>query len=220
MTVVRPFGEAAFLVETPDSDATERLRLATLQARVPGLRALVPGRSSLLVEFDPMAVDGDRLRETLEADASAPEERVAGRLRRIPVVYGGDFGLDLDEVAAMAGVTTGEIVEAHVATELRVLFCGFAPGFAYLGEVARVLAVPRLATPRARTPAGSVALADGMSGIYPADLPGGWRVIGRTPVALFDARRDPPTYLAPGDRVQFTAMEAIDWDAHAGAVDW
>ena len=220
MTVVRPFGEAAFLVETADSDAAERLRLAMLHARTPGVEALVPGRSSLLVEFDPVAVDGDRLRAALEADASAPQERLAGRLRRIPVVYGGDFGPDLDEVAAMAGVTLAEVVEAHVGVELRVLFCGFAPGFAYLGDVADALAVPRLATPRSRTPAGSVALADGMSGIYPANLPGGWRVIGRTPIPLFDARRDPPAYLAPGDRVQFTAIEVSDWDTHAAALDW
>ena len=220
MTVVRPFGEAAFLVETADSDAAERLRLAMLHARTPGVEALVPGRSSRLVEFDPVAVVGERVRAALEADASAPQERLAGRLRRIPVVYGGDFGPDLDEVAAMAGVTLAEVVEAHVGVELRVLFCGFAPGFAYLGDVADVLAVPRLATPRSRTPAGSVALADGMSGIYPANLPGGWRVIGRTPIPLFDARRDPPAYLAPGDRVQFTAIEASDWDAHAAALDW
>ena len=222
MTVVRPFGEAAFLVETQDADAAERLRLALLLARVPGVAALVPGRSSLLVEFDPLAVDGDRLREMLEADASAPLESPAGRVRRIPVVYGSDFGPDLDDVAAMAGVTPAEVVQAHVDTELRVLFCGFAPGFAYLGDVPDLLAVPRLPTPRSRTPAGSVALADGMSGIYPADLPGGWRVIGRTPVPLFDARRDPPTYLAPGDRVRFTAIEAGDWDAHAAVApaDW
>jgi KipI family sensor histidine kinase inhibitor len=221
MTVVRPFGEAAFLVETRDSDGAERLRRAMLHAALPGVEALVPGRSSLLVEFDPMVVDGDRLRERLEADASAPKAPSARRLRRIPVVYGGDFGPDVDEVADMAGVTTAEVVEAHVATELRVLFCGFAPGFAYLGDVADLLTVPRLATPRARTPAGSVALADGMSGIYPADLPGGWRVIGRTPVALFDAQRDPPTYLAPGDRVRFTPIDASDWDVHAaGADDW
>jgi KipI family sensor histidine kinase inhibitor len=221
MTVVRPFGEAAFLVETPDPEAAERLRLELLRAPVPGVQALVPGRRSLLVEFDPLAADGDRLRETLETGASAPLESPTGRLRRIPVVYGGDFGPDLEEVAALAGVTPAEVVEAHVGKELRILFCGFAPGFAYLGEVADLLAVPRLATPRARTPAGSVALADGMSGVYPADLPGGWRVIGRTPVALFDARRDPPAYLAPGDRVRFTAIEASDWDVHAaGAVDW
>ena len=136
-------------------------------------------------------------------------------------MYGGEFGPDLDDVAAMAGMTASDVVEAHAATELRVLFCGFAPGFAYLGDVADPLAVPRLPTPRARTPAGSVALADGMSGIYPAELPGGWRVIGRTPVTLFDAHRDPPTYLAPGDRVRFSAIDSGDWDVHAAeADDW
>jgi len=113
------------------------------------------------------------------------------------------------------------VVELHAATELRVLFGGFAPGFSYLGEVADPLRVPRLATPRTRTPAGAVALADGMSGIYPAELPGGWRVIGRTPITLFDPDREPPAYLVPGDRVRFVPIDLASWDAHAGpAADW
>jgi KipI family sensor histidine kinase inhibitor len=142
----------------------------------------------------------------------------AGRLRAIPVVYDGP---DLASVAELAERDEDEVIDLHTATELRVLFCGFAPGFAYLGDVAAPLAVPRLPTPRARTPAGSVALADGMSGIYPAELPGGWRVIGRTPLVLFDPRRDPPAYLVPGDRVRFERIGDGDWDARGGeADDW
>jgi KipI family sensor histidine kinase inhibitor len=113
------------------------------------------------------------------------------------------------------------MVAVHAASELRVLFDGFAPGFAYLGELPQALRVPRLETPRIRTPAGSVGIAGAMSGIYPAELPGGWRVIGRTPVTLFDPRRDPPAYLLPGDVVRFVRIPAEDWDAHAGAAsDW
>jgi KipI family sensor histidine kinase inhibitor len=121
----------------------------------------------------------------------------------------------------MAGLSPSDVVELHAATELRVLFCGFAPGFAYLGEVAQPLNVARLATPRARTPAGSVALADGMSGIYPAELPGGWRIIGRTPRVMFDPDRDPPAFLLPGDVVRFEPINAEEAGAHAGAsADW
>ena len=133
---------------------------------------------------------------------------VGGRLRAIPVVYGGEEGPDLADVAALTGLSDAEVVERHAATELRVLFDGFAPGFAYLGDLPIELRVARLDTPRTRTPAGSVAIAGPMSGVYPATLPGGWRIIGRTPVTLFDPRRDPPAYLLPGDRVRFEPIGA------------
>ena len=100
-----------------------------------------------------------------------------------------------------------------------MLFDGFAPGFAYLGELPDALRVPRLATPRTRTPAGSVGVAGSMSGIYPAELPGGWRVIGRTPITLFDAFRDPPAYLVPGDVVRFEQIHGGDWERRAGVQD-
>ncbi len=106
-------------------------------------------------------------------------------------------------MAELTGLTASEVVARHASAELRVLFCGFAPGFAYLGDLPAELRVDRLATPRTRTPAGSVAIAGSMSGIYPADLPGGWRVIGRTEVTLFDPSSDHPALLEPGDRVRF-----------------
>lgn len=218
---VHPFGEAAFLVETDDATSAEGLR-RSLGGNIAGLEGLIPGRRSLLVEFDPLVADADELFRSL-ADMRAPAQPdpQGARVRRIPVIYGGELGPDLDEVAALAGMTPSEVVELHAATDLRVLFCGFAPGFAYLGDVAPALAVPRLSTPRARTPAGSVALADGMSGIYPAELPGGWRVIGRTPRVLFDAHRNPPAYLVPGDVVRFEPIGAADANAHSGpAPDW
>ncbi|MGH2418244.1 MAG: 5-oxoprolinase subunit B family protein, partial [Candidatus Limnocylindria bacterium] len=112
-------------------------------------------------------------------------------------------GPDLAEVADLTGLAPSDVIARHAGTELRVLFCGFAPGFAYLGELPPVLHVGRLSTPRTRTPAGSVAIAGSMTGIYPADLPGGWRVIGRTEVGMFDPRQDPPALLLPGDRVRF-----------------
>jgi KipI family sensor histidine kinase inhibitor len=218
--VIRPFGEAAILVEVDDPERAQALA-ASLRGEPPnGVTGVVPGRTSVLVEFDPDAAAGVH-----EAIASrlgrltgwAP----SGRLRRVPVIYGGEHGPDLAGVARISGLSEGEVVARHASAELRVLFDGFAPGFAYLGGLPEALDVPRLATPRTRTPAGSVAVADGMSGIYPADLPGGWRVIGRTPINLFDPYRPAPAYLEPGDRVRFEPVDASDWSRLAGPPsDW
>ena len=218
--MIRLFGEAALLVEVPDAASAQALAAALRKDPPEGVSAVVPGRASVLVELDLRAADPDTVADELSRLRADPAA-VEGRLRTIPVAYGGSFGPDLGDVARLASLSPAEVVELHTATELRVLFGGFAPGFAYLGEVAEPLRVGRLATPRTVTRAGSVALADGMSGIYPADLPGGWRVIGRTPLALFDPRREPPAYLVPGDRVRFVAMAADAWDDLRGpAADW
>ena len=216
MSRVRPFGESAFLVEVEGPEAAQGLRSSLAADPVEGVTGLVPGRASLLVEFDALAVDAGVLATELASRPPLPE--AIGRERVIPVVYDGP---DLAEVAGLAGLSAEAIVEAHAAGEHRVLFGGFAPGFAYVGGLPHAWHIPRLATPRTRTPAGSVAVADGMTGIYPAELPGGWRIIGRTPVTLFDPRRDPPVYLEPGDRVRFAPMTADDWERHVGPpADW
>ena len=218
--MIRPFGEAALLVNLPDAAAAQSLAGALRQDPPDGVIAVVPGRASVLVELDPLAVDTDTVADAL-ARIRVDPIALEGRLRTIPVVYGGPFGPDLIDVASLASLSPAEVVGLHTSTELNVLFGGFAPGFAYLGDVAEPLRVGRLPTPRTVTPAGSVALADGMSGIYPADLPGGWRVIGRTPLTLFDPRREPPAYLVPGDRVRFVAIAADAWDDFRGpAADW
>lgn len=220
--MIRPFGEAALLVEV-DGPATAQALAASLRRDpLPGMVEAVPALESVLLELDPLAAGSGTLTAGLVDRLSRLSvDAVAGAVRTVPVVYGGDHGPDLEEVARLTGLRPQEVVDLHTATELRVLFCGFAPGFAYMGDLPPRLRVPRLATPRTRTPAGSVAVADSMSGIYPADLPGGWRVIGRTPLTLFDPRRDPPAYLGPGDRVRFVAIEAADWERHAGAApDW
>ena len=218
--MIRPFGEAALLVETDSAERAQGLAAALRDDPIAGVTAVVPGLESLLVELDPLAGDADSVREALRQRVVMPAPPVTtGRLRTIPVVYGGEMGPDLLDVAALTGLSVAEVVARHAAAELRVHFDGFAPGFAYLGELPSELQVPRLDTPRTRTPAGSVAIAGAMSGIYPAALPGGWRVIGRTPVLLFDPRRDPPAYLLPGDRVRFDPIVAAGWDDRAGAPD-
>ena len=218
--MIRPFGEAAILVEVGDPERAQALAASLRREPPDGVTVAVPGRASVLVEFEPDAIEDleGAVRSRLGALGGWPP---SGRMRRIPVVYGGDHGPDLAGVAAIAGLSETEVVERHAAAELRVWFDGFAPGFAYLGGLPDALDVPRLATPRTRTPAGSVAVADGMSGVYPADLPGGWQVIGRTPINLFDPRRPRPAYLEPGDRVRFDPIDAADWTRFAGPPgDW
>jgi KipI family sensor histidine kinase inhibitor len=220
--VIRPFGEASLLVELASSAQVHWLAASLRDEPIPGVGEVVPGRASLLVELaDPRdsAAVADALATRLADLPDEPGSAAATRQRIIPVVYGGEHGPDLADVAAASGLSPAAVADLHAATELRVLFDGFAPGFAYLGDLPKALRVPRLATPRTRTPVGSVAVADAMSGIYPAELPGGWRVVGRTPITLFDARRDPPAYLVPGDAVRFEAIDASEWERRAGAQD-
>lgn len=199
--MIRPFGEAALLVELGSPERAQSLAASLRAAPLEGMVEAVPGLASVLVELEPLGPDPETLLPILtERIATLVADPEPGRLHTIPVVYEGP---DLDEVAALTRLTVDEVVTQHTGTELRVLFCGFAPGFAYLGELPPSLEVGRLATPRTRTPAGSVAIAGRMTGIYPTDLPGGWRVIGRTDADLFDPRRDPPVLLLPGDRVRF-----------------
>jgi len=220
--VIRPFGEAAFLVELESAARAQALASSLGSAPVDGVAEVVPGLGSLLVEVDLSRANLDRVAAAVEARATeVVEVAIGGRLRTVPVVYGGEHGPDLGEVAELCGLPERDVVALHASVELRVLFLGFAPGFAYLGDLPDALHVPRLATPRVRTPAGSVAIAGPMSGIYPAPLPGGWRVVGRTPLTLFDPRRARPTYLEPGDRVRFAPIAPDEWDRHAAAAaDW
>jgi KipI family sensor histidine kinase inhibitor len=220
---IRPFGEAALLVALPETAGVHALAEALRADPPPGYVDSVPGLAELLVEFDPLVTDAaaltQRLRPALAALPAAPPADT--RRRTIPVVYGGAFGPDLEEVAALTELSPAAVAERHAASEVTVRICGFAPGFAYLGDLPEELSVPRLPTPRTRTPAGSVAVAGRMTGIYPAELPGGWRVIGRTPLTLFDSQRDPPAYLAPGDRVRFEPIGEADFGGLGGpASDW
>ncbi len=199
--MIRPFGEAALLVELDSADRAQLLAADLRRDPPAAVIEAVPGLRSVLVELDPMHPDAPGLGATVEERIQGlPATVPVGRRHTIPVSYDGP---DLDEVARLTGRSVDEVVALHTQAELRVLFCGFAPGFAYLGDLPDELRVERLATPRTTTPAGSVAIAGSLSGIYPADLPGGWRVIGRTEVAMFDPASDPPTLLVPGDVVRF-----------------
>ena len=183
------------------------LRLLEVEPIV-GVRNLHPAYCSLLVKFDALRWQHgeleEKLREYLERlqEVKLPDAHEA----EIPVCYGGEYGPDLDEVAALHGMTPERVIELHTSTSYLVYFFGFVPGFAYLGELPAALVTPRLATPRKKVPAGSVGIAGSQTGVYPFATPGGWRLLGRTPMAMFRTDRDGLSLLSIGDRVRFVPI--------------
>lgn len=199
---LRPVGERALLVEVGELETVHRLHAALRELDPPGVVELVPGYRTLLVVADPdQAHLLDELAARLPALELPPAEAVAGEPVEIPVTYDGE---DLEEVAGLTGLDTDEVVRRHTEPEYTVAFLGFSPGFPYLVGLDPALEVPRRDTPRTSIPAGSVGLAGTQTGIYPTASPGGWQLIGRTDVTLFDPGRDPPALLGPGGRLRFT----------------
>jgi len=190
------------------------LAAALEAAAIRGVRDIVPTYCSVAVYFDPLRTAYDRLVERVQLELERPStEPTADRATvRIPVCYGGDLGPDLAEVAAFARISEDEVVRRHTGAIYRVFMLGFVAGFAYMGIVDASIAMPRRETPRVRVPLGSVGIAGVQTGVYPAETPGGWRLIGRTPVKPFDPRRAEPFLMQAGDHVQFYA---IDRDAFA-----
>jgi KipI family sensor histidine kinase inhibitor len=168
-----------------------------------GIRDVRPTYRSVAVDFDPLAVDADRVRALLEAACAETPLLEETDPIEVMVAYGGEDGPDLAEVARFARLSADEVVDRHAATVYRVFMLGFLPGFPYLGSVDPRIAAPRRATPRVRIPAGSVGIAGRQTGIYPFESPGGWQIIGRTPLSLFDVDRPQPALCMPGDRVKF-----------------
>ena len=221
-----PLGDRALLIQLGSAidDATHRRvravsgRLASRQ--VPGLLELVPAFTSVAVHYDPARVPNDapaggaprspyvRFAKAIEASLAdlGEEPLAASRTVEIPVRYGGDEGPDLGVVAAAHELSAEEVVRLHSGATYRVYMLGFAPGFAYLGGLPESLVTPRRDEPRTAVPAGSVGIGGNQTGVYPLTTPGGWQIIGRTPLALFDPRRTPPTLLAIGDVVRFRAV--------------
>jgi len=212
---IERFGEAALLVVLGDrvdaavNDRVRRLtaRLGVRAAHMAGLGAPVPAYASVLLPFDPLVLEEAAVRDMIAValDAAGGPSMTADRtgIISVPVRYGGPDGPDLAEVAARTGHSEADVVRLHASVEYRVFCVGFVPGFPYLGLVPEALALPRRATPRLHVPAGSVAIAGRQTGIYPADTPGGWHVIGRTDLPVWDPRREPPALLEPGARVRF-----------------
>lgn len=175
---------------------------------IPGVRNLHPAYTSVLIKFDALQLSHRDLESALRPwlqqldSVRLPEPRLV----EIPVCYGGDFGPDLADVAAWHHLTPEQAIQAHASVTYKVSFLGFVPGFAYLSGLPEELATPRLEAPRRQVAAGSVGIAGHQTGIYPFSTPGGWRLIGRTPLQMFDAARDPMSLLAIGDRVRFVPV--------------
>lgn len=197
-------GESAWLLELARSAQVLAARRAVEQLRDAAILDVVPGAATLLVVADPLALPDPRPLEQIEREARAGTlgtvHDTPERTHEISVRYD---GADLPEVAARAGLAPAELVARHAAASYRVAFVGFQPGFAYLDGLPRELNAPRRATPRPRVPAGSVAIGGEWTGVYPLATPGGWNLIGTTDAVLFDARRDAPALLQPGDTVRF-----------------
>jgi KipI family sensor histidine kinase inhibitor len=202
-------GDAALVCEAPPPATLECQRRVWAAAQAardwPHVLEVVPGMNNLTLVLDPLDADADALAaQLLAAWNAAASIDAPSREVEIPVQYGGEFGPDLLAVAEHTGLSAREVVERHAGGDYVVFFLGFQPGFAYMGGLEAALQTPRRASPRLEVPAGSVGIGGEQTGIYPAVSPGGWQLIGRAEVPLFDPTRRPPTLLQPGDRVRFT----------------
>ena len=225
-------GDAALLLRFGDGiDAAVNRRVhacaAALRAQAPRwLVDLTPTYACLALHIDVVRIGGDDALESARTWVAQWLEQALfdtndanSRAVEIPVAYGGEYGPDLTAVATRAGITNEDAIARHAAGNYTVAMIGFAPGFPYLLGLDASLAMPRIATPRTHIAAGSVGIGGAQTGIYPQAGPGGWRLIGRTPLRLFDAGRDPPSLLQAGDRVRFVAIDAATFDAmdeHSG----
>ncbi|MDB4875656.1 MAG: allophanate hydrolase subunit 1 [Gemmatimonadetes bacterium] len=223
-----PLGDHAVTITLGDSidEATHRLVRAVsahLDAHPPGgMVDLVPAFASVAVHYDPARVPGSatasphhRMVAMLEASLATirADELPPPRTVEIPVCYGGDLGPDLDDVARQHGLAAEEVVRIHAAGDYLVYMVGFMPGFAYLGGLSDRIATPRRPSPRTAVPAGAVGIGGQQTGVYPMESPGGWNLIGRTPLRIFDIARDEPSLLATGDRVRFRPVTLDEYRA-------
>ncbi len=199
------FGEA---IDPAINRQVHLLATALALDPLPGIIETVPGYASLAVHYDPLALTHAQVCEWLQSRLGLTAETASrpNKTVEVPVMYDGP---DLEFVAAHCLLTIDEVIRLHTSIPYTVYMMGFTPGFPYLGILPEGLRVPRLETPRPKVPAGSVALAGVQTGIYPVDSPGGWRLVGRTPLSLFDPQREPPFLFAPGDEVRFVALETF-----------
>ena len=215
-----PAGDSGWTIEFGDAiePALNARTIAFARAvealRFPGVSDIVPTYRSATIYFDPLAVDPLPFRQRLLSLAETTTGTTAGAMRTviIPVLYGWTEGPDLEELAASAQLSIPEVIARHISVEYRVYMLGFSPGFPYMGVVPASIAAPRLAEPRQHVPAGSVGIAGSQTGIYPQDSPGGWRLIGRTPVRVYDPTHARPFLFEPGDGVWFVEIDRREFD--------
>jgi 5-oxoprolinase (ATP-hydrolysing) subunit B len=215
---ILPCGDAALAVEFGNTiDPRLNARVLALDSRVNGgvvgIVETVPTYRSLLVHYDPVTTDFETLSSTMQRlTQDLPDEPSEGRVWRIPVVYGGEFGIDLEDVAERHGLTPSQVIDRHSAPIYRVYMIGFVPGYAYLGGLDPVLATPRRETPRLTTPAGTISIGGIQAVVASIEAPSGWHLLGRTPVRSYMLDRDPVFLIEAGDRVKFDPIEPSRWD--------
>jgi inhibitor of KinA len=215
-----PAGDAALVVEVPTRiDPLLNAWCVALSRALPlalgsAVRDLVVGYCSVTVYYDPLMTDPAWLEEQIRPVASALEVDTAndGAVIDVPVCYGGEMGPDLPDVATFAACSEDTVIDLHAGRDYRVYVLGFVPGFAYMADVDPRIAMPRRASPRTKVPRGSVAIAAGQTGVYPSETPGGWNIIGRTPVQPYDPARQEPFLFRPGDRVRFHRIGPHEFD--------
>jgi inhibitor of KinA len=213
-------GDTAVTVEFGDcidrvvSDAVLRLNARVRAANLPGVVETVPTFRSLTVHYDPLATGPAILTPAIEklVDGARDEPR-ASKLWHVPACYATDHAPDLADVARRIGLSADEVVRLHSGTPFHVYMLGFAPGYPYMGDLPQGMVLPRRTDPRIRVPAGSIAIAASMTAIYPVECPGGWRLIGASPIRLFDPRGSRPALFTPGDAVRFEPISPREFDA-------
>lgn len=220
---LRPAGDSALLVQLPERIDPEVnawcIALGhAIERRIGNpILDVVVGYCSVTMYFDPISTDPRWLEGEVRSIASEVKELTSGTRGyvEVPVCYGGEFGPDLADVARFGNCSGDDVITIHSGGTYRVYMVGFVPGFAYLAEVDRRIAAPRRVSPRTAVPAGSVAIAGGQTGIYPSSTPGGWNIIGRTPVKPYDPSRREPFLLKAGDRVRFRPIQPDEFYAHS-----
>jgi len=217
---IRISGDRAVLVEYGDAidpAVNEKVRAmaALLKQGLPeGVEAVIPAYRNLLLIYDPLVTSPEKLLSLLQGlEARLHEIGIPPpRIVEIPVLYGGEFGPDIEVVARHSGVTVEQVIAIHSGTDYPIYMIGFTPGFCYLGGLDRRIHTPRRKTPRTLLPGGSVGIAEAQTGMYPVDSPGGWQIIGRTPLKLFAPERATPFLYEAGDRIRFVPVTSGEYD--------
>jgi inhibitor of KinA len=219
-------GDRALVVEFGDridrslSDEVLRLTAIIASSALGGVIETVPTFRSVMVHYDPLVTSRANLEQAIRGLLDRPHNsRTGARRWHVPVCYEGEFAPDLAEVARLTALSPEEVVGLHSSTQFHVYMLGFLPGFPYMGDLPEQLALPRRAEPRLRVPAGSISIATTLTAIYPYESPGGWHLIGATPIRLFDAERAKPALFAPGDAIRFQPIDLASFASIRQAVE-
>ena len=226
---IKSAGDKDLLVEFEDkidpdvNDKVHALYDSLKTEEVEGIEECIPTYRSLLISYDPVKVEFNELKDFLYDLSIEVENKdisnIQHRIIEVPTIYGGEYGPDLEDVAEINGLSVDKVVDIHSGRRYRVYMMGFTPGFPYLGGMSEKISTPRLEDPRKVIPAGSVGIGDNQTGIYPIESPGGWRLIGRTPISLYTPKKRPPVAFRPGDLVEFVSIDRNEFDEISSRVE-